>query len=161
MMRDPSQQGISLVETVVAASLLLTLVGGVAYLFLLAHRFARAAEQTTTAIAAAASRLETLGAVPWTYDLAGGEPDVAALALSPPDVFDRDVSGFFDRLDIAGTPLERVDAGQPAFVRRWALLPPGLDAASSRGIEVCVFAWPAAAGAAPLVCLASARTRQP
>ena len=161
MTRNDTQRGITLIETLVAASLLFTLVGGVAYLFLLSHRFAISAEQSTAAVAAAAGRLEALGAVPWAYDLAGGEPEVAALALSPAGTLDLDTTGFHDRLDSSGAVVEGVDVGQPAFVRRWALLPLNGDATSSRGIEVCVFAWPAAVGAAPLVCLASARTRQP
>jgi hypothetical protein len=161
MTSPESPRGITLIEAVVAASLLLTLAGGVAQLFLLAHRFAIAAEQMTVAVAAATGRLEALSAVPWAYDLAGAEPDVASLALSPSDALDRDTAGLHDRLDAAGSPVAGIDDGQPAFVRRWALLPSIGGATSSRGIEVCVFAWPAAPGAAPLACLASARTRQP
>ncbi len=156
-----SERGITLVEAVVAASLLLTLAGGVAYLFLLAHRFAIAAEQATVALAATASRLETLAAVPWAYDLAGGEPEAHALDLSPPDVLDRNTAGFSDLVDATGMPVDADRDVQPAFARRWALLPLDGDASSSRAIEVCTFAWPAPPGAPPLVCLASARTRQP
>jgi len=158
---DASQRGITLIEAVVAASLLLTLAGGVAYLFLLAHRFALAAEQMTVAVAAATSRLEAMAAIPWFYDVDGAAPEITALALSPPDVLGRDTAGFYDRLDAAGSPLEGIDDGPPAFVRRWALLPLNGDADTSRAMEVCVFAWPPAADAAPLACLASARTRQP
>lgn len=163
-MTDPtraSQRGITLVEAVVAASLLLTLAGGVAYLFLLAHRFAIAAEQVTVALAAVTSRLESLAAVPWVYDLTGGEPEVDALGLSPPDALDRNAEGFHDFVDATGTPVDGDDEVQPAFARRWALLPLNGDATSSRAVEVCAFTWPAPAGAPPLVCLASARTRQP
>ncbi|MGE0460974.1 MAG: hypothetical protein AB7Q16_06360 [Vicinamibacterales bacterium] len=156
-----SERGTTLVEAVVAASLLLTLAGGVAYLFLLTHRFAMAAEQLTMAVAAATSRLETLMAVPWAYDLAGGEPEAGALDLSPPDVLDRNVAGFSDLVDATGTPVDGDSDVQPAFARRWALLPLNGDASNSRAIEVCTFAWPAPPGAPPLVCLASARTRQP
>lgn len=156
-----SERGTTLVEAVVAASLLLTLAGGVAYLFLLTHRFALAAEQMTIAVAAATSRLETLMAVPWAYDLAGGEPEASALDLSPPDVLDRNVAGFSDLVDATGTPVDGDSDVQPAFARRWALLPLNGDASSSRAIEVCTFTWPAPPGAPPMVCLASARTRQP
>lgn len=161
MTEDDSQKGLTLIEAVVAASLLLTLAGGVAHLFLLAHRFALVAERMTVAVAAAGSRLDALRAVPWHYDLAGAAPEVAALALSPEDALDRDIAGLHDRLDATGRPLPGVGAGQPAFVRRWALFPPTGDPATGRGIEVCVFAWPAAPGAGPLACLASARTLQP
>jgi type II secretory pathway pseudopilin PulG len=161
MTKDESQDGITLIEAVVAASILLTLAGGVAHLFLLTHRFALGAERMTVAVAAAASRLDALSAIPWQYDLAGAAPDVAALALSPADALDRDIAGLSDRLDATGSPLAGVDAGQPAFVRRWALLPSSGDPTTGRGIEVCVFAWPAAPGVAPMACLASVRTRQP
>ncbi len=161
MTKDGSQNGLTLIEAVVAASILLTLAGGVAHLFLLAHRFALAAERMTVAVAAASSRLDALSAIPWHYDLMGAAPEVAALALSPADALDRDIADLHDRLDATGRPLPGVDTGQPAFVRRWALLPSSGDPTTGRGIEVCVFAWPAAPGAAPLACLASARTRQP
>lgn len=161
MTYDESQHGLTLIETVVAASILLTLAGGLAHLFLQSHRFALAAEQMTVAVAAASARLDALSAIPWHYDLAGAAPDVAALAVSPADALDRNIAGLHDRLDATGWPLPASDAGQPAFVRRWALLPSSGDPTTGRGIEVCVFAWPAAPGATPLACVASARTRQP
>lgn len=156
-----SERGTTLVEAVVAASLLLTLAGGVAYLFLLTHRFAVTADRMTVAVAAAVSRLETLLAIPWGYDLAGGEPEAGALDFSPPDALDRNAVGFYDLVDAAGMPVDDGGDVQPAFTRRWALRALNNDASSSRAIEVCTFTWPAPPGAPPLVCLASARTRQP
>ena len=85
------ERGTTLVEALVAASLLVTLVSGVAYLIVQAHRFAVRAERMTVAVVAASSRLERLRAVPWEYDLAGIERDAPALAMSPPDAIDRDV----------------------------------------------------------------------
>jgi hypothetical protein len=109
----------------------------------------------------AASRLDALRAIPWEYDIAGAEIRVPALDPSPPDTLGRSVDGFYDRLDAGGIPADEPHAGQPVFVRRWAVVPAPVDPARARGVEVCVFAWPATEGARPLVCAASVRTRQP
>jgi len=156
-----NERGITLVEALVAAGLLITLVSGIAYLIVQAHRFAVRAEQMTVAVVAASARLERLRAIPWEYDLAGMERDAPALAMSPPDALDRDVDGFHETLDVSGEALADVPAGVPAYVQRWAIVPARGGGERARAIEVCVFEWPAAESAPALTCLASVRTRQP
>ena len=155
-----AERGTTIVEALVAASLLITLVGGVAHLILQSHRFVVRAEQMTVATIAASARLERLRAVPWEYDLAGAEREAPALEMSPPGALERNVDGFHESLDSAGGPLVGPPPGGAAYLRRWAIVPIG-DGAAARAIEVCVFAWPASGGAPPLACLASVRTRQP
>ena len=155
------ERGMTLVEALVAASLLITVVSGIAHLIVQAHRFAGRAEQTTVAIVAAAARLERLRAVPWEYDLAGMERDAPALAMSPPDALDRDVAGFHQTLGASGEAVSDVPGGAPAYVQRWTIVPARGGGERARAIEVCVFAWPGAGSAAPLACLATVRTRQP
>ncbi len=155
------KRGATLVEALIAASLLITLVSGVAYLMVQAHRFAVRAEQMTVAVIAASSRLERLRAVPWEVDLAGIDRDAPALEMSPPEALDRNVDGFHEALDVSGGAVADVAAAAPAYVRRWAIVAADGGGASARSIEVCVFEWPAAASAPPLTCLAAVRTRQP
>lgn len=161
MSRWHDARGVTLLETLLAASLLVALVGGVATLLLLAHRFSRRTEQATTAVLAAAAGLERLRAVPWTFDMAGQAPATPALSLSPPGSLERDLDGYYDWLDAGGRPLETPSADTPAFIRRWAVVPAGDGTSDVRGVESCVFAWPAASGSAPLVCLSSMVVRQP
>jgi hypothetical protein len=161
MLKLWTDRGTSLVEALVAASLLITLLGGVAYLLLQSHRSAVLAEHTTMATVAASAKLEQLRAVPWEFGWSGANPDVPALALSPAGALERDLEGFYDRLDESGQPVVAFSASQHSFVRRWAIMPAASGADVTRAIEVCVLPAPAQDGAHPAVCLASARTRQP
>jgi len=155
------ERGTTILEALVAASLLIGIVSGVASLIVLTHRFAVRAEQMTVATVAASSRLERLRAVPWEYDLAGLERDAPALEISPPGALEHSVAGFHESLDAAGRPLAAPLSAEPAYVRRWAIVPLDGVGAFARAFEVCVFVWPAAGAARPLVCLATVRTRQP
>jgi hypothetical protein len=155
------ERGTTIAEALVATSLLITLVGGVAHLILQSHSFAVRAEQTTVATIAASARLERLRAIPWEYDLAGMARDAPALEMSHPGALERNLGGFHESLDSGGGPLADPATNGAAYIRRWAVEPIGADGAVARTIEVCVFAWPAAGAAPPLACLAAVRTRQP
>lgn len=161
MSRWHDARGATLLETLLAASLLVALVGGVATLLLLAHRFSTRSEQATTAALAAAAGLERLRAVPWTFDMAGRALETPVLSLSPPGSLEGDLNGYYDWLDAAGRLIEPPGADTPVFIRRWAVVPAADGASDVRGVEACVFAWPAAPGAPPLVCLSSMVARQP
>ena len=156
-----NERGTTLVEALVAAGLLITIVSGIAYLIVQAHRFAVRAGQMTVAVVAASARLERLRAIPWEYNLAGMERDAPALAMSPPGSLDRDVDGFHETLDASGDAVEGTAEATAAYVRRWAIGPAREGGERARTLEVCVFEWPAANSAPPLTFLASARTRQP
>lgn len=155
------ERGTSLIEAVVAASLLVTIVAGTASLTVLARRLGAQTELGVAATLAASGRLQALRAVPFGYDLLGGAPDVPALAYTSLDALDQNTPGFWDALDESGQPVVAAAEGAPTFVRRWAIWPVSLGSGEARAVEVCVFAWPAPAGAPPLTCLAAVRTRQP
>lgn len=162
-MRDitKGERGTTLVEAIIAASLLVTIVAGTAALIVLARRLG---EQTEIAIAAtfvAGAKLQALRAVPFGYDIGGGVPEVPALAYAPSEALERNTTGLWDVLDATGRTTSDSAAGPAALVRRWATWPVSGATGDCRSIEVCVFAWPANADAPPLVCLASVRTRQP
>ena len=156
-----AQRGITLLEALLAASLLITVVSGTAALIVLAHRVGVQTEQATTATLLAAARLQALRAVPWRYEIDGTAPEVGALAYSPPGALDDDTSGYCDVTDDSGRPLDGGDRDGMAFVRRWAVSPVLSGPAQGRALEVCVFTWPADQHPGPLACLAGVRTRQP
>ena len=118
------------------------------------------AEQQIAANAIAAARVQALRAVPWRFELAGTAPEVPSLAIAPPDALDRDAAGFFEIDDEAGRPVSAAERTAPAFVVRWRVSPVPAVPVDARLIEVCVSAWPSA-GRPPLVCLGTARVRQP
>jgi hypothetical protein len=155
------ERGTTLLEAVVAVGLLVSIVAGTASLVLLARRLGAQAETAMAATTIAAARLEALRAVPWEYDLAGGAPEAAALAVAPAEALDRNVPGFWDGLDDAGRLLGVPGSAAAAFVRRWAVWAVPVSRGEVAALHVCVFAWPAREGAPPLVCLASVRARQP
>lgn len=144
-----------------AAALLTTIAGGTATLILTGHQLGVRAEQTLVATSLARSRLARLLAVPWQYQPGGTAPPVPALAIAPDDALDRSVSGFSEVTDHAGRTEGSPEADGSQFVVRWAVWPLTIGPSEGRALEVCVFSWPAGAGAMPLACLASARVRQP
>ncbi len=85
------QRGTTLLEALLAASLLTTVLAGTAALIVLAHRVGVQVEEATTATLLAATRLQALRAVPWRYEIDGTAPEAAALAYSPPGALEQDI----------------------------------------------------------------------
>jgi hypothetical protein len=155
------ERGATLIEAVIAGGLLVTLAAGTATLITLARRLGVRSEQLMAATSIATARLQSLRAIPWDYDLAGAANEVTPLALAPAGALDRNTPALFENTDDAGQAVTFPGASAPAFTVRWAVWPAPGGSGEARSIEVCVFSWPAAEGAPPLVCLASARARQP
>jgi len=119
--------GFSLLEALIALTVLSVGVGGLAQLSVLAIKASDAARRMSIASVAADQKLETLTALSWGFDEFGIAVQDAALALSPADSLARNHDGYFDYLDAAGrvvvdaadeTPIDAV-----AFVRRWSIQP--------------------------------------
>jgi hypothetical protein len=155
------ERGATLIEAVVAASVLVTVATGTASLILLGHTLGVRADQAMAATTLAAARLHALRAIPWDYAIGGDAPEVAALAFAPADALDRNTPGFWQATDEAGRPVGMPRSGGAAFVVRWAVWPVTAGPPDARATEVCVFEWPGAERTPPLTCLASARARQP
>ena len=155
------ERGATLIEAILAAGLLMTLAAGTATLITLSRRLGMQAEQLMAATTIATARLQTLRALPWDYGLDGSANEVARLAPTPADALERNTMGCFAVLDDSGRAVTEPDAGPVTYTARWKVQPSIAAVSDTRTIEICVFAWPAAAGAPPLVCVASARTRQP
>ena len=165
------RRGFSLVEVMVAVSLLALAVSAVAQLVLFAAAAQRAASGATLAQTLARTRLEELrglawtsdaGIVPisdWSTDLSVTPPRATGgpgLGVSPAGALLSNVDGYCDFLDARGNWLAggtRPPAGT-AWVRRWAIDMPG---ALPGTLRVQVLVVPLARAAADRV-VVSART---
>lgn len=118
-----ASRGFSLIEVMVALSLLAVALGSLSHLFLLSRRANVAARTATIAATLANQKMEELRERPWTLP-AGGS-------------LQADIAGYVERFDGAGRPLDP-SATAWALVRRWSiqLLPD--DPARSRVLAVRV-----------------------
>ena len=151
--------GFTLIEVLVATTLVCTAVAGLAQLGLLAMAQSLAVQRQAAAFWLAQSKLEELRAKPWTFDSAGLALSDPALSLSPPDALASETAGFVDYFDRFG------DAVPPAlstYQRRWAItLVDPLDA-DTLWLQSCVLTRaPASAGrSTPDACVSTIRTRR-
>ena len=105
-----SSSGFSLVEALVATTLVIVAVGGVAQLVAGATAANGRARAATAATLLASGKIDDLLTVPWS--------DQMAAATSSDVSLDQDMPGYYDVLDAAGQPAPG-PAG--AFVRRWSV----------------------------------------
>ena len=158
-----SHSGFTLIETVIATSLFVTVLAGLAGLFVLSDRFARDSNRRSQATMAAQAKIEDLRARRFAYDAVGDPVTDPVLAPSPPGTLYGDVEGYFEVLDADAAVIHVGEQGVGTFSRRWAISP--LDALTPGAvvIEVCVFREPATnvPPAAADVCVSTIRARQP
>ena len=137
-MRDA---GFTLIEVIVALAILVTVASGVVRLFALAIESGRTSRDRTMAVTLAASRLEELRSLAWSYELdssgaavarTDGSTDLSVdppgtsgpgLLESPGGTLDVSTPPYVDYLDAAG---QRVGAGstpppRAVYARRWAV----------------------------------------
>lgn len=134
-----AERGASLVEALVAATIVMAVTSSVAQLIVWSRRAAWSAGVETTAVRVAAQKLEQLRALPWHIDAAGAlvsdettnlatDPPAASgtgLQPSPAGALDRNTPGFMDYVTVEGQwrgSGRRPPAGA-AFVRRWSIAP--------------------------------------
>ena len=130
-----SERGFTLLEVLVALVVVAITAAGVAGLFSVAMRDARAArDQTATALMAMA-KMEELRALTWRFDASTGAPrsDLTTdLSRSPPDssgtglsstnaTLERNTPGSVDYLDIRGRWVGNGSSPPPdaTYIRRW------------------------------------------
>ena len=160
MFLHASERGFTLLETVVAASILVTTLAGVAQLFLLGTQLTRQSGAAGLALIAAQDKLESLRGQTFTYDPGGVSVTAPTLQPSPPTSLAEDSEPYVDWLDVEG--VARESPAGAILVRRWRISSLGATTPDAIAIEVCVFRIPAAAD--PLgadACLSTIRTRQP
>lgn len=147
-------------ETLVATSILVTALAGIAQLFVLGMHLTRGASASASALVVAQQKLEALRGLAFTYDDGGAPITAAELAPSQDSSLDEDIEGHVDWVD------DDAEAGDnpegAAFVRRWKVSALA-GSADAIAFEVCVFKPPASAVShrSAEVCLSAIRTRQP
>jgi type II secretory pathway pseudopilin PulG len=169
--------GFALVESVVAAAILMTAIAGIAHLFVQSARTTARGRRAPVVLAAAQAKIEQLLGLAWGYDAAGAprsdttsdtsvEPPRptggTGLSPSPAESLSLSIPGFVDYVSGAGRPLGATPTTDTVFVRRWRISP--LASALSDGLvlRVCVwrFARASTGGSEPEVCLGTARIRR-
>jgi type II secretory pathway pseudopilin PulG len=156
--------GFTLLETVVATSVLVTALAGLAQLFALTARSTQEAGDQGAALAAAQNQIEVLRSLAFSYGPLGEAVTDAALTLCDSASLEADTAGCADYLDAAGAIVDPArDAHGAVWTRRWRVTAIDPWAPEALAIEVCVFRWPAN-DRSPVTadaCLATVRTRQP
>ena len=140
MSRAMSDRGFTLLEVLVATTLLFVAVAALAGLSVMATQANAHAKTTTFAALLAARKLEELRALPWGYDALGNPRSDAGLTASPSDALDQNTSGYCDFLDAAGAFLGggTTPPTQTAFVRRWSIQPLPSNPANALVFQVVV-----------------------
>jgi prepilin-type N-terminal cleavage/methylation domain-containing protein len=120
-----SAGGFSLIETLVATTILAVGLTTLAHLYVVAVGANDRARETTRAALFARQKIEQLLAAP-------------SLASSPPAALEGNVEGCFDLIDGRG---RGVNGGEPAvFIRRWSVEPLQADPANTLVLQVRVLA---------------------
>ncbi len=161
---DPSHEGFTLLETVVATGILVTALAGLAQLLTLSLRSTHATGVEGAALRAAQDKIEQLRALAFTYGPVGEPVTDAGLTISPDLSLAADMPGFVDFVDHEGRVIGTDGEVRGArFTRRWRVVPIDHLLPEAFAIEVCVFAHPAVGLAPPAAaaCLATVRARQP
>ena len=135
--------GLALIDVLLASLLAAGVAAGVAHLIAIAINANRAARQQTLTTILAASKLEQLRSLPWTYEPGRDAPapprsDASAdlsvepassggpgLSASPPGTLESNVRSYVDYLDERGRWVGN-GAAPPAravFIRRWSVRP--------------------------------------
>ncbi|MGE0447972.1 MAG: prepilin-type N-terminal cleavage/methylation domain-containing protein [Vicinamibacterales bacterium] len=130
-------QGFSLIEVLVATTVLAAGVSTAVGLALASQRAQRVAQQHTMAVLLARAKIEQIRSLTWTRDAAlvevidrstnlaapPAEPGGSGLTASPPGVLAEDVPGYVDYLDRygAGTRASSHGPGAAVWVRRWSI----------------------------------------
>ena len=153
-----SSQGFSILEALIAA----TLVAGT--VVTMVHLVYRAGEQAVrTELAAIAStlaqaKLERLRAARFAFDPAGIPVDDPELALSPDNTHLADAPGYVEAAGRFGEPVDSAEFTR--YLRRWSVATIGGNA-DTRLLTVCVTPLGTRASAVQPSCVWSIRTRQP
>lgn len=153
--RRGDASGFTLVETLVAATLVVVAVFGLVELFVMSVRATTRARDSTFAVVLAAEKIEQLRALTWGFDLAGlsvsdTTTDIsvfperpaggAGLSPSPSGSLFTNTQGYHDFLDARGRSLAP-GASPPsgtAYIRRWAIDPLPADPAGGIVLQVLV-----------------------
>ena len=153
-----NQRGFSLLETLVATTLMTVALASLAQLFLISTKANQSARLTTTASVLAQQKMEQLRGLTWGFDMIGlplsdttsdltvvpeqpqGGP---GLTPSPEGSLQRNVDGYCDFLDGRGQPLGGGSIAPPntVYVRRWSVEPLPTNPNNTLILQVMVTRW--------------------
>jgi prepilin-type N-terminal cleavage/methylation domain-containing protein len=135
-----SDRGFSLLEVLVAMTILAVALVALAQLVALSINATTAAHTTTLATVLARDKMEQLRSLAWDFDASGLPVADPRLAPSPADVLTHNVSGFCDFVGAGGQPLGEVTTPPPGamYVRRWSIEPLSADSAHALVLQVLV-----------------------
>jgi type II secretory pathway pseudopilin PulG len=157
MLHCRSAGGFSLLEALLAATLLAGAVGSLAHLVTRSAEQSLRSERVTVALALAQAKLEQLRATTFAFDASGARLDSPELTPSAGDSLIEDSPPHVERLDRFGEVI--APDTEPAFVRRWLIAPAPLSE-DTLVLASCVF--PARAEAVgDAACVWGVRTRRP
>ena len=176
---SPPERGAALLEALIAATIVITVSGGVGGLLLWSTRTLWSTGTQALAVPLARQKLEQLLSLEWRVDVDGtrvsdftssvavdpADEGGTGLQATPGDTLTRNVSGYADFVDGSGRS-HAAGMAPPAgavFVRRWAIVPHALDAGDTVIVTVVVLPLAAATlsggTSAAGVTLQTARTR--
>lgn len=141
--------GFTLLEVLIALSLLIVGVLAATELSTLAIRAADWSRLASAASIAADQKLEELRALPFGFDESGVAVQDPELAVSPSDALSRNTDGYVEYLDASGRILSGNADRASAFVRRWSIRPLAVHPATTLAIEVLVLPRMAGVNADP------------
>lgn len=153
-----SDRGFSLIETLVATTLMTVALASLAQLFLISTKANQSARLTTNASVLAQQKMEQLRALTWGFDTIGlplsdttsnltvvpeqpqGGP---GLTPSPDGSLRRNVDGYCDFLDGRGQSLGGGSVAPPntVYVRRWSVEPLPTNPNNTLILQVMVTRW--------------------
>ena len=153
-----NERGFTLVETLVATTIMTVALASLAQLFLISTKSNQSARLTSVASVLAQQKMEQLRALTWGFDTIGlplsdNTSDLAVvperatggpgLTPSPDGVLRRNVDGYCDYLDAGGQSLGGGTNPPPntVYVRRWSVEPLPTNPNNTLILQVMVTRW--------------------
>jgi prepilin-type N-terminal cleavage/methylation domain-containing protein len=136
----PSERGFTLLEVLIATTIVSVALVSLAQLFVLSAHANRSAKATTAAALLALQKMEQLRSLSWSVDVRGSPLTDPSLAASSSDALRLNTAGFFDFVDGVGRSLGEAPAPPPGamYLRRWSVEPLPTDAGNVLVLQVLV-----------------------
>ena len=136
----PSERGFTLLEVLVATTIVSVALASLAQLFVLSAQANSNAKATTVAALLGLQKMEHLRSLSWSVDARGSPLTDPMLAASPADALRVSIAGFFDFVDGVGRSLGEAAAPPPGamYLRRWSIEPLPADPENVLVLQVLV-----------------------
>jgi prepilin-type N-terminal cleavage/methylation domain-containing protein len=136
----PSERGFTLLEVLVATTIVSVALASLAQLFVLSAQANSNAKATTAAALLGLQKMEQLRSLTWSVDARGSPLTDPMLAASSSDALRVNTAGFFDFVDSVGRSLGEATAPPPGamYLRRWSIEPLPADPGNVLVLQVLV-----------------------